>query len=147
MGSKACLVLYPEAGAGSWLPHYQRTLLCRGGNRSSERLNPSLKVTKLLCQVCLDPPNITDLRGEVIRLQIFSPEYQFTGLNFLLNKRSRETLETQARPLELLDPPWWGDTHTVGEGCGEEQTLSLEAGREPEAQPQAGPLNPRASPS
>lgn len=82
MGSKACLVLYPEAGAGSWLPHYQRTLLCGGGDGSSERLSPSLKVTKLLCQVCLDAPNITDLRGEVIRLQIFFPEYQFTGLNF-----------------------------------------------------------------
>lgn len=42
--------------------YHWRTLLCR----SSERLSPLLKVTKLLPQVCLNPPNTIDLGGEAI---------------------------------------------------------------------------------
>lgn len=57
MSSNVCLVLYLETGTGSQLPSQcplplpiLRALLCRV--RSSERLRPLLKDTKLLFQGC-----------------------------------------------------------------------------------------------
>lgn len=79
MSSKAHQVLCPETGAGRrlpgrcWLPLSGNSAF-RRGDGSSERLSPFLKATKLLYQVCLNPPNTTDWEGKPSRLHMFSPE-------------------------------------------------------------------------
>lgn len=85
-----------------------------------------LKVTKLPCRVCLNPPNTTDFGGKARRLQIFTPE-SIHRPEFLLGKKVKAGVRDsgpahwtgQTLPgARALTPPAPAPQHTHTHGGG-----------------------------